>query len=61
MMLIDSVTDPLKDGEWHYVRTLARKLNQPEVRISEILKFCSNFSIRTFDKKLNRVKMHETF
>ena len=60
-MLIDYVTELLKDGKWHYVRTLARKLDQPEGRIREILNFCADFDIVTFDQTGNKVKIDETF
>ena len=61
MLLIDSVTELLKDGKWHHVRTLARKLDRPEERIRAILEFCAEFDIVTFDWTRERVKIEETF
>lgn len=60
-MLIDYVTELLKDGKWHYIRALARKLDQPEGRIRNILKFCADFDIVALDKTGNRVKIDEAF
>jgi len=60
-MLIDYVTELLKDGKWHYVRTLARKLDQPEEKIRDILKFCADFDIVAFDRTGNKVRIDETF
>ena len=60
-MLIDSVTELLRDGKWHYVHTLARKLDQPEVKIGNILDFCADFDIVTFDRTGNKVKIAESF
>ena len=60
-MLIDYVTEVLKDGKWHYVRSLARKFDQPEGKIREVLKFCADFDIVIFDRSGNKVKMDETF
>jgi len=60
-MLIDCVTELLKDGKWHYVSALARELEQPEEKIREILKFCADFDVVTFDRTGNRVKINETF
>jgi len=61
VMLIDYVTELLKDGKWHYIRALARKLDQPEGRIRNILKFCADFDIVALDKTGNRVKIDEAF
>ena len=60
-MLIDYVTELLEDGKWHYVRTIARRLGQPEGRIRDILKFCADFKIVAFDKSGNKAKIDETF
>ena len=60
-MLIDYVTELLRDGKWHYARTLARRLDQPEDRIREILEFCAEFNIVTFDQTGNKVKIDESF
>jgi hypothetical protein len=61
MILIDLVTDLLEDGKWHYVRTLARELDQPESRVRTILRFCSDFGIAAFDQTGNKVKIYENF
>ncbi len=60
-MLIDYVTELLKDGKWHYVRALARKLDQPEEKIRVILKFCADYDIVAFDLTSSKVKIDETF
>ena len=60
-MLTDYVTELLKDGKWHYVHTIARRLSQPEGRIKDILKFCADYNIVVFDKTGNRIRIDETF
>lgn len=56
-MIIDYVADVLKDGKWHYVRTIARKLDQPEPKIRGVLDFCVSFNMATVDSTGNRVKL----
>jgi hypothetical protein len=60
-MLIDYVTELLEDGKWHHIRTIARKLDQPEGKIRAILNFCADFDIVTLDQTGNKVKIDETF
>ena len=59
-MLIDYVIELLGDGKWHYVRTLARKLGQPEEKIRDVLRFCAEFRIVTLDGT-DKVKLDEAF
>jgi len=61
MILIDSVTELLIDGEWHSVRTMAKELNQPEQEILEILRFCEEFNIVIFDESGSKVRLDERF
>ena len=60
-MLIDYVIELLKDGKWHYVRTVARRLDQPESKVKEIVDFCAEFSIVDLDRTGNRIKISEAF
>lgn len=60
-MLIDYVAEFLKDGKWHYVRTIARKLNQPEARIRDVLEFCVEFNIVTLDQTGDKARIDKAF
>ena len=60
-MIIDYVVELLKDGKWHYARSIARKLNEPESRVWEILKFCVDFNFIALDKTGNKAKIDERF
>ncbi len=60
-MLIDYVTELLKDGKWHYIRTIARKLDQPEERIRVVVDFCTEFHITSLDRTGRRVKIDPVF
>jgi len=56
-MIIDYVTDMLKDGKWHHVRTIARKLDQSEPAVRGVVDFCVLFNMATVDSTGNRVKL----
>ena len=56
-MIIDYVTDMLKDGKWHYVRTIARKIDQSENTVRDVVDFCVSFDMATVDSTGNRVKL----
>ena len=58
-MLIDYVVELLGDGKWHYTRSLARKLDQPEDRIRDILRFLADFDFATLDATGNRARIQE--
>jgi hypothetical protein len=58
-MLIDYVVELLGDGKWHYTRSLARKLDQPEDRIRDILRFLADFDFAALDATGNRARIHE--
>ena len=58
-MLIDYVVELLGDGKWHYTRSIARKLDQPEDRIREIIRFLADFDFAALDTSGNRARLHE--
>jgi hypothetical protein len=58
-MLIDYVVELLGDGKWHYTRSLARKLDQPEDRIRDILRFLADFDFAALDATGNRARIQE--
>jgi hypothetical protein len=60
-MLVECVTELLKDGEWHYIQDIARELDQPEEEVLEILQFCAEFNIIIFNKSNSKVRIYERF
>ena len=60
-MLVECVTELLKDGEWHYVDDIAGELDQPEEEVLEILQFCAEFNIIIFSESGSKVRIYERF
>ncbi len=60
-MLIDDAVELLKDGEWHSIRGLVKELEQPESRIRDVLGFCAEFNLVTFDASRSEVRIEEGF
>lgn len=49
-MIIDDVTEFLKDGRHVDSSTISQQLGEPEETIREVLRFCVDFNIVTMDE-----------
>ena len=61
MLLVDQVAEFLKDGRWHNLQTLALRLDQPEEKVREVVRFLSEFTIIVYGESAGQVKIVERF
>lgn len=58
MLAIDAVLRLLKDGEWHDMEGIAKRLALHEFRVEMIVSFLSDYGFIEFDKKDQKVKLN---
>ena len=58
MLIIDAVLGLLKDGKWHNLAEIAKKLPSHEFRVEMIVRFLSDYGFVEFDKKGQKVKLN---
>lgn len=58
MLAIDVVLRLLKDGEWHDMEGIAKRLALQEFRVEMIVSFLSDYGFIEFDKKGRKVKLN---
>ncbi len=58
MLAIDAVLRLLKDGKWHDLVEIAKKLASHEFRVEMIVSFLSDYGFIEFDKKDRKVKLN---
>lgn len=58
MLAIDAVLRLLKDGEWHDLKGITKRLALQEFRVEMIVSFLSDYSFIEFDKKDRKVKLN---
>ena len=58
MLIIDAVLSLLKDGKWHNLAEIAKKLPSHEFRVEMIVRFLSDYGFVEFDKKGQKVKLN---
>ena len=57
MLAIDAVLRLLKDGEWHDLEEIVKRLALQEFRVEMIVSFLSDYGFIEFDKKSRKVKL----
>ncbi len=58
MLAIDAVLRLLKDGKWHDLVEITKKLSSHEFRVEMIVSFLSDYGFIEFDKKDRKVKLN---
>ena len=58
MLAIDAVLRQLKDGKWHDLGEITKKLASHKFRMEMIVSFLSDYGFIEFDKKSRKVKLH---
>jgi len=58
LLIIDVVLSLLKDGKWHNLAEIAKKLASHEFRVEMIVSFLSDYGFIEFDKKGQKVKLN---
>jgi len=58
LLAIDAVLRLLKDGEWHDLEGIAKRLALQEFRVEMIVSFLSDYGFIEFDKKGRKVKLN---
>jgi hypothetical protein len=57
LLIIDSFLMSLKNGKWHDLAEIAKKLASNEFRVEMIVSFLSNYGFIEFDRKNRKVKI----
>jgi hypothetical protein len=52
------VGEILRDGKWHYVHELSRRLNQPEKIVRDVLRFCADFNVVVLNRSGDRARVN---
>jgi len=58
LLAIDAVLRLLKDGEWHDMEGITKRLALQEFRVEMIVSFLSDYGFIEFDKKGRKVKLN---
>jgi DNA-binding IclR family transcriptional regulator len=58
LLIIDAVLSSLKDGKWHNLAEIAKKLALHEFRVEMIVSFLSDYGFIEFDRKRQKVKLN---
>jgi len=58
LLVIDSFLMSLKNGKWHDLAEIAKKLASHEFRVEMIVSFLSDYGFIEFDKKGQKVKLN---
>jgi len=58
LLAIDVVLGLLKDGKWHDLKEITKRLASHEFRVEMIVSFLSDYGFIAFDKKGRKVKLH---
>jgi len=58
LLAIDAVLRLLKDGEWHNLGEITKKLASHKFRMEMIVSFLSDYGFIEFDKKDQKVKLN---
>jgi hypothetical protein len=58
LLMIDAALSLLKDGKWHNLAEITKKLASHEFRVEMIVSFLSDYGFIEFDKKGRKVKLN---
>jgi hypothetical protein len=58
LLAIDAVLGLLKDGKWHDLEEITKKIALPEFRVEMIVSFLSDYDFIEFDKKGRKAKLN---
>ncbi len=58
MLAIDAVLMLLKDGKWHDLVEITKKISPHEFRVEMIVRFLSDYGFIEFNKKDQKVKLN---
>lgn len=61
LAVITGMLDQLKDGKWHELVELAKKLSVPIERVQEVAEFLVRHEHANFDERRRRIKLKPDF
>ena len=57
MSSLDKILEPMKDGEWHTLEELNRRVGLSEGKLQEIVRFFADYNFVQLDEKHGRARL----